>query len=205
LRDAGERTAAIVGDSSSNEEGYLAQRIVRKALGSPHVESRPAGGPGVEARRTDGRGAGGMIRNSLVELSRPELAASVSDLDRAESILVLGTDPLHSMPILHPRVRTAVRGRGAHLAVATERPSALDGGAEETARYAPGFTDGFASALAAELGAEGRERASGELGGDAERIAGTLKPGSTVIVWAGADADPYGLLDCARALGLDAD
>ena len=205
LRDAGERTAAIVGGSSSNEEGYLAQRIVRKALGSPHVESRPAGGPGVEARRTDGRGPSGMIRNSLVELSRPELAASVADLDRAESILVLGTDPLHSMPILDLRIRKAVRLRGAHLAVATDRPSALDGGAEETARYAPGFTDGFAAALAAELGAEGRERASGELGADAERIAGTLKPGSTVIVWAGADADPYGLLDCARALGLDAD
>src|SRR5205823_6635788 len=36
---AGERTAGIVGGSSSNEEGYLAQRIVRRALGSPHVVS----------------------------------------------------------------------------------------------------------------------------------------------------------------------
>ena len=44
LREAGERTAAIVGGSSSNEEGYLAQRIVRRALGSPHVESRARGG-----------------------------------------------------------------------------------------------------------------------------------------------------------------
>ena len=97
LREAGERTAVIVGGSSSNEEGYLAQRIVRKALRSPHVESRPAGGPG------------GMIRQGLVELSRPDLGASVADLDRAESILVLGTDPLHSMPILDLRIRKAVR------------------------------------------------------------------------------------------------
>jgi NADH-quinone oxidoreductase subunit G len=203
LRDAGERTAAIVGGSSSNEEGYLAQRIVRKALGSPHVESRPAGGPGVEARRTDGRGPGGMIRKSLVELSRPELAASVADLDRAESILVLGTDPLHSMPILDLRIRKAVRLRSAHLAIATDRPTALDGGAEETARCAPGFTEGFVSALAAELGVEGHERAPGELGSDAERIAGTLKPGSTVIVFAGADSPA--LVDCARALRLEED
>ena len=43
LRQAGERAAAIVGGQSSNEEGYLAQRILRKALGSPHVESAPAG------------------------------------------------------------------------------------------------------------------------------------------------------------------
>ena len=44
LRQAGERTAAIVGGQSSNEEGYLAQRILRRALGSPHVDSqrRPA-------------------------------------------------------------------------------------------------------------------------------------------------------------------
>ena len=201
LREAGERTAAIVGGSSSNEDGYLAQRIVRKALGSPHVESRPSGGPGVESRRTGGRGPAGFLRQGLVELSAPRLAASVSDLDRAESILVLGTDPLHSMPILDLRIRKAVRLRGARLAVATDRPSVLDGGAEETARYAPGFVGGFVSALAAELGAAGYERARGELGADAERIAGALKPGSTVIVWAGPDA--RGLVGCARALRLE--
>ena len=39
LRQAGERAAAIVGGSSSNEEGYLTQRIMRRALGSPHVTS----------------------------------------------------------------------------------------------------------------------------------------------------------------------
>jgi NADH-quinone oxidoreductase subunit G len=191
LREAGERTAGIVGGASSNEEGYLTQRIVRKALGSPHLES-PGG-----AGRAPGE------RAQLLELARPELAASVADLDRAESILVIGTDPLHSLPILDLRIRKAVRLRGARLAVATDRPSALDGGAEETARYAPGASDDFLAALAAELGAERYERAGGELGADAERIAGALKPGSTVIVWARSGA--RGLIDCARALRLDAD
>src|SRR4051794_35936590 len=202
LREAGERTGAIVGGSSSNEEGYLTQRIVRRALASPHVESRPAGGPAVESKRTGGRGPGGMIRDGLIELSSPELGASVSDLDRAEAILVIGTDPLHSMPILDLRIRKAVRLRGARLAVATDRPSALDGGAEETARYAPGAADPFMWSLAAELGAEGYERAPGETGADAERIAGALKPASTVIVHAGVDV--RAIVDCARALGLDA-
>ena len=151
LRQAGERTAAIVGGQSSNEEGYLAQRILRRALGSPHVESRRLGGAGMPPRRD----VGGRTppdpagRDLLLELSRPELAASVSDLDSAESILVFGTDPLHSMPILDLRIRKAVRRHDARLAVATDRPSALDGGAEETARYAPGFAAGFAAALAA--------------------------------------------------------
>jgi NADH-quinone oxidoreductase subunit G len=183
LRETGERTAAVVGGPSSNEEGYLVQLMLRNALGSPHVISDL--GPQV------GRGL-------LVELSRPELAARVSDLDRAESILVLGTDPLHSMPIIDLRIRKVVRRNGTRLAVATDRPTAIDGGAEETARYGPGFMDDFVSALASETGGEGYERGDGELGADAQRIAGVLRPGSTVIVWAGEPSQA--LMDLARAL-----
>jgi NADH-quinone oxidoreductase subunit G len=183
LRNAGERAAAIVGGSSSNEEGYLAQRIVRGALGSPHVESR-AGSP------TD--------RRLAIELAQPELSAGVSDLDAAESILVIGCDPLHAMPILDLRIRKVVRRNGTRLAVATDRPSALDGGAEEVARYAPGSTRWFLAALAAEAGAPGYERAPEEIAADAERIAGVLRPGSTVVVWGGEAGDE--LLDCARKL-----
>jgi NADH-quinone oxidoreductase subunit G len=170
LREAGEATGAIVGGPSSNEEGYLTQRIVRGALGSPHVVST------YDENHE---------RDLLVELSRPALAASVSDIDRAESILVLGTDPLHSMPIVDLRIRKVVRRNGTRLAVATDRPTAIDGVAEETARYAPGALSAFAAGLAAEAGAEVYDRADGELGADAERIAGILRPGSTVIVWAG--------------------
>ena len=183
LREAAERAAAIVGGQSSNEEGYLAQRILRRALGSPHVDSRP-GSP--------------IDRSLAIQLALPELAASVADLDSAEAILVVGCDPLHEMPILDLRIRKAVRRHGARLAVATDRPSALDGGADETARYAPGFVGGFLSALAGAVGAEGYEQAPDELGADAERIAGVLKPGSTVIVWAG-EADGA-LVECARKL-----
>jgi NADH-quinone oxidoreductase subunit G len=183
LRQAGERAAAIVGGQSSNEEGYLAQRILRRALGSPHVDSQ-AGSP--------------TERSLAIRLARPELAASIADLDSAESILVIGCDPLHAMPILDLRIRKVLRRSGTRLAVATDRPSALDGGAEEIARFGPGFTGGFLTALAGAVGAEGFERAPGELGADAERIAGVLKPGSTVIVWAG-EAD-RALVDCARKL-----
>ncbi len=123
LLRAGEgKVAAIVGDAS-NEEGYLVQRLLREALGSPHVDSRPSRGPGREA---------------LVRLAQPNLSARVRDIDEADVILVLGTDPLHSSPILDLRIRKAIRRNGARLAVATERPTPLDGGAEAIARYAPG-------------------------------------------------------------------
>ena len=87
---------------------------MREALGSPHVDSRPSRGP---------------AREALVRLAQPEISARVRDIDDADAILVLGTDPLHSSPILDLRIRKAIRRNGARLAVATERPTALDGGA----------------------------------------------------------------------------
>ena len=78
----------------------------------------------------------------------PSLSAQVRDIDDADVILVLGTDPLHSSPILDLRIRKAIRRNGARLAVATERPTALDGGAEAIARYAPGEGAHFIAELA---------------------------------------------------------
>jgi NADH-quinone oxidoreductase subunit G len=194
LRAAGERSAAIVGGVSSNEEGYLAQRIMRAALGSPHVDSRPG------ARTAPDR-------QGVVESSRPEVGAAVAEIDSAESILVLGADLLHEMPILDLRVRKAIRRSGARVAIASERPTTLDGGAEETARYDPGTGGDFVEALAAAVGAEGDPRVPGELGADAERIAGALRPGSTVVIVGERTlADrPGAHAELARVLRLDAD
>jgi NADH-quinone oxidoreductase subunit G len=160
LREAGSASAAIVGDAS-NEEGYLVQRLLREALGSGDVDSRPSRGPDREA---------------IVRLSQPELAAKVRDLDDADVILVLGTDPLHSSPILDLRVRKAIRRNGARLAIATERPTALDGGAEAIARYAPGSATHFLSELTAALGSDADNIAT--------PLAQTLRDaGKVVVLW----------------------
>jgi len=136
LRAGGGKSAAIVGDAS-NEEGYLVQRIVREALGSPHVDSRPSRGPG---------------RDALLRLAVPEISARVRDIDNADTILLVGTDPLHSSPILDLRIRKAIRRNGAKLVVATEGPTALDGGAEAVVRYAPGGAGAFLAELVAAVG-----------------------------------------------------
>jgi NADH-quinone oxidoreductase subunit G len=135
ISDAPSGVAAIVGDAS-NEEGYLVQRLMREALGSPHVDSRTSRGPS---------------RELLLRLSQPEISARVRDIDAADAVLVVGTDPLHSSPILDLRIRKAIRRNGARLVVATDRPTALDGGAEATARYAPGGATRFLSELAEAL------------------------------------------------------
>jgi NADH-quinone oxidoreductase subunit G len=179
----GRRVAAIVGDAS-NEEAFLVQRILRDALGSADIDSRPS------------RGAG---RAALARLSEPALSSKVREIDAADAILVLGTDPLHSSPILDLRVRKAIRRGGARLAVASERPTALDGGAEAALRYTPGGATAFLFGLAGALrdGGESPEAALADILRDAERV---------VVIWGdrilreenGAGA----LVDLAATLGL---
>jgi NADH-quinone oxidoreductase subunit G len=198
LRAAGPKTAVLVGGQASNEEGYLLQRIARQALGSPHVDSRAGAS---------------LTRGTALALSAPALGAAMGDLDRADSILLVGSDPLHSMPILDLRLRKVMRRTNTRVVIASERPTALDGGAEETARYAPGDAADFLERLAAEL-ASGRGPAplGPEEPEDVERIAGELRPGSTVIVHGerighGANGQRAlgALLACADALDLGND
>jgi NADH-quinone oxidoreductase subunit G len=182
LRRAGGKVAAVLGDAS-NEEGFLLQRILRDALGSPHVDSRPSRGPKAEVLR---------------RLAEPAISARVRDIDEADAILVLGTDPLHSSPILDLRVRKAIRRNGAKLVVATERPTALDGGAEAIARYAPGQATHFVAELASAIG--GAENV-------ASPLAGTLREAEAVVVVWGErigreDGAAEALLDVAAAVGM---
>jgi NADH-quinone oxidoreductase subunit G len=185
LKAGGAETAAIVGDAS-NEEGYLVQRILREALGSPHVESRPSGGPS---------------RSTLLSLAQPDISARVRDIDEADAILLIGSDPLHSSPILDLRIRKAMRRSGAKLALATDRPTTLDGGAEAVARYAPGGATAFLAELSTSL------RLDSESGG-ASSVADVLKDGERIVVIWGERIAREGeeavgsLLDVAAALDL---
>ena len=185
LRAGGSDAAAIVGDAS-NEEGHLVQRIVREALGSPHIDSRASRGPG---------------RHMLLRLDAPQLSVRVRDIDEADAILVVGTDPLNDSPILDLRIRKAMRRNGARLALATDRPTALDGGAHSVTRLAPDGATLFLSELAAalRLGSEG-----GEAGGAAAMLGGAER---VVILWGeriGREGEGAhrALLDVASALGL---
>jgi NADH-quinone oxidoreductase subunit G len=185
LQAGGAETAAIVGDAS-NEEGYLVQRILREALGSPHLDSRISRGP---------------ARGALLRLAQPEISARMRDLDEAEAILVVGSDPLNAAPILDLRVRKAMRRNGARLAVATDRPTTLDGGAAAATRYAPGGATLFLSELAAAL-------RMGTEHGTASPIADVLRDAKRlVIVWGEricreGEGATTALLDVATALGL---
>ena len=140
LDRAGERTAAVVGGETTNEEGFLVQFLMREVLGSPHIDSRTGGDLDGEHARS---------------LARPDLSAAVSDLDYAGAVLVLGTELVDEAPILDLRVRKAARRSGVPLVLATSRPSSLDPSATAVLRYAAGAEEAAIAALVAELaGAE---------------------------------------------------
>ena len=133
LEKAGAATAALAGGESTNEEGFLLQRLVRDGLGSPHIDSRSSG----------------VLEPDQVRiLSRPDLSVPVWDIENAATILVFDTDLGEEAPIVELRVRKARRRRGAKLIVASSHPTALDASADSVIRFAPGGAEAALQDLA---------------------------------------------------------
>ncbi|MEA2214779.1 MAG: NADH-quinone oxidoreductase subunit [Solirubrobacteraceae bacterium] len=211
LARAGARTAAIAGGQASNEEGHLLARLMREALGSPHLDSRRGGSLPLELHRA---------------LGDPLLQARVSDLEFADAVLVLAADPVNDAPILDLRLRKGVRRRGMQLAQAMPAETSLESGAKLSLRFAPGQAAAFAACLAAALGedpdAQELERLAGLAGSEAQQLrelAGMLRgpaaedpperPREVVILFgerllSGPDgaAGATALLQIAERLGL---
>ena len=202
----GGRTGAIAGGATTNEEGFLLQRIVREALDSPHVDSR----------------AGGKLDLSLERaLAMPALQATVADLEFAHAVLVLDCDPIDDAPILDLRIRKGVRRRKVKLAVASGRPNALDANAAVSVRFAPGAGEAFLAALDAALLEDGGQEAEDRtrnmasaagVGADAVRDVAELlsDAGEDVVILYGerlisgdrAEHAARALLNVATRLGL---
>src|SRR3954452_12576806 len=144
LKRAAGSVGAVVGGETTNEEGFLLQRIVRDGLESHDIDSRAAGAP--------------PSLELLRALAAPALQATVAALEFAHTVVVLDCEPVDDAPILDLRIRKGVRRRGVKLAIASSRPSSLDSSARLRARYAPGAGEAFLAALDAALaGAAGED------------------------------------------------
>jgi NADH-quinone oxidoreductase subunit G len=211
LARAGAGSGAIVGGQATGEEGLLLSRLMREALGSPHLDSRRAGTLELGLQRA---------------LGAPELQARTTDLEFAHAVLVLDVDPVNDAPILDLRLRKGLRRHGLKLAVASPAESSLDAGASAIARFAPGGGAAFAAALAAALSGSGDvDGLAHSAGADAEevrKVAFLLRgpepePGNSapdgasreiVILWGerltagpSGEAGAQALLELADALG----
>jgi NADH-quinone oxidoreductase subunit G len=153
LKRAGKHTAALVGGQATNEEGFLLARLLREGLGSQSIDT--LSGTDAYARH---------------RLARPDLQATVADIEFADTVLVIGAEPVQDMPILDLRIRKGVRRRGVKLALATPGPSALDPRAHLALRYAPGADAGFLQALATALYGGEFESLARSAGADAEQL-----------------------------------
>jgi NADH-quinone oxidoreductase subunit G len=133
LEKAGAATAGLAGGETTNEEGFLLQRLLRDALGSSHVDSRLSGVLDPDHARI---------------LARPDLSVPVWDIENAAAVLVLDTDLVEEAPIVDLRVRKAHRRRGTKLVVASSHPTTLDLNADEVVRFAPGGVEAALQDLA---------------------------------------------------------
>jgi NADH-quinone oxidoreductase subunit G len=140
LGAAGAATGAIAGGETTNEEGFLLAHLMRAALGSANLDSRPGGPLPLELHAA---------------LHAPALQAAVPDLEFAHAVLVLDCEPVDDAPVLDLRIRKGVRRNAVKLAVATSRPSSLDSNAKAVARFAPGMGEAFCAALNCALGGSG--------------------------------------------------
>ena len=147
LAKAGAKAAALAGGETTNEEGFLLQRLFREGLGSSNLSAGMGGERPLDVARA---------------LAHPGLGATVSDLEFAHTVLLLDCDPIDDAPILDLRIRKGVRRRGVELAIASSRPTALDPNAVQVLRYAPGATEAMMVALDAALAGD-----EGNLGGGA--------------------------------------
>ncbi len=133
LEKAGAATAGLAGGETTNEEGFLLQRLLREALGSPHVDSRPSGV---------------LDPDQVRVLARPDLSVPVWDIENAGTVLVFETDLVEEAPIVDLRVRKARRRRGATVVVASSHPTTLDAIADHAVRFPPGGAEAALQELA---------------------------------------------------------
>jgi NADH-quinone oxidoreductase subunit G len=144
---------AIAGGETTNEEGFLLQRLMREGLESSDMDSRAGGTLPLQLHRA---------------LGAPGAGATVADLEFAHTVLVLDTEPVDDMPIVDLRLRKGARRRGAQIVVATSRPSSLDPNARASIRFAPGAGEALLRAIAAS--GDDADRLAASAGADADSV-----------------------------------
>ncbi len=197
LELAAGKIAAVAGGETTNEEAFLAQRLLRDQLGSNHLCASPAAELPARLARA---------------LAAPRLQATVADLEFADTILILDCDPVDEATIWDLRIRKGVRRNHVKLAIASARPTALDPNAAVTLRHAPGQLEGLLVSLDAALTGDegnlsGASTAAGTKAAEVRALASLLSGGGGEVVIVASErsltpAAAAALLNMASRLGL---
>jgi len=108
-----ESIAGVASARCTNEDNYLFQKLMRLALGTNNIDncSRFEHAPTIYAL--------------LDALGYPAMSNSIEDVIEARSLLVIGTNPPETHPILGIRLRRVVREKGAKLVLVDPRRTRL--------------------------------------------------------------------------------
>ena len=129
---AAKNVGVIAGGHLTTEDAFAVQRLAKKVIGTPHVDSRlqDAGAP-YEV----------LLSHSPVAGS----TATLNDLLDARTIVWVGADPKETLPVLYLRLRKAAIDGRAKIIVVSARTLSLDSVATHVIRCEAG---GEAKALA---------------------------------------------------------
>ncbi|MDQ4143819.1 MAG: NADH-quinone oxidoreductase subunit NuoG [Actinomycetota bacterium] len=119
------RVGVIAGGHLTTEDAFAIGRLARKIIKTPDIDSRiqDAGAPYELAMQLEGTAGS---------------TATMNDLEKATSIVWVGSDPKESLPVLYLRLRKSVIDLGAKLAVVSPRRVSLDAFATHIARSEAG-------------------------------------------------------------------
>jgi NADH-quinone oxidoreductase subunit G len=105
------RVGVLAGGRLSDEDAYALSKLARVAIGTNDIDHRLAGDLDVPIRAEQAQAAATPV--------------SYEDVEGASVILVVGLDAEQELPILHLRIRKAVRTNGARVVVIHPRRTRL--------------------------------------------------------------------------------
>ncbi len=184
LRDGPSALGGIASTRTTNEETYLFQKLLRAGLGTNNVDHSHGRFPKATA---------GALPWAWTD--------SIAGLERASTIVLLGTDTYYRQPIVDLRIRRAIR-KGVRVWVVTPEASRLDRLAAGVIRYTPGQTGAVVRALLHTVLSEGLTRgayASERAAELAARLA-ALAESAPDTVAASAQTDANALRTLAREI-----
>ena len=139
-RSAGRGPVMVAGGGRlSCEDGYLLQALGREVLRSPHVDCAPVGG------------AAALVDGVFSVFDQPRSTAGFDELRRADVVLVIGSDPTRSHPLVKTELVQAAVQRGVEVVTAHPVAGGLERQATDVLRLAPGSTHDLLCAVMARL------------------------------------------------------
>jgi len=188
-RETNKLIAALASPRLTSEDAYLLQRLFRTVLKSPNVGTGPAAG--VRALVEGVRPSFGVARST----------ATFEDLAAAELVLVLGSDPTRTHPLVKTELVQGKHQRGQQLLLAVAVPGGLERHADLYLPIRPCVQDTLLIGLASAIVGEGAvdTRMLGRFSGFSEWKEG-LGAYSPEVVAGIAGLDPDQIREAARML-----